>query len=160
MKITQGSFVKASTEETRNSLLKTKRIQMKLQQRSAGFTLNINLKDEALQLITSDKILSVCYIISPHGKGVRKQHYFSMHYLSVRPSSVHLSVTQYADVVWDNCNHYEANELEKIQTEAVRIVTGSTWLVSIDSLRTKTGWEMLASRRQKHTLLVFFFQDN
>ena len=29
-----------------------------------------------------------CYIISPHGKGVQEQHFFSMH-----PSSVHLSVT-------------------------------------------------------------------
>ena len=29
-----------------------------------------------------------CYITSPHGKGVREQHYFS-----VRPSFVHLSVT-------------------------------------------------------------------
>ena len=29
-----------------------------------------------------------CYITSPHGKGVREQHYFSMHL-----SSIHLSVT-------------------------------------------------------------------
>ena len=40
-------------------------------------------------------------------------------------------VLEYADVVWDNCTQYEANELEKIQIEAARIVTGSTKLVSI-----------------------------
>ena len=37
---------------------------------------------------------------------------------------------EYADVVWDNCTQYEADELEKIQIEAARIVTGATRLVS------------------------------
>ena len=40
----------------------------------------------------------------------------------------------YADVVWDNCSQNEVNELEKIQHEAARMVTGSTKLVSIHSL--------------------------
>lgn len=35
---------------------------------------------------------------------------------------------EYADVVWDNCSQYEVNELEKIQNEAARIVTGATKL--------------------------------
>ena len=48
---------------------------------------------------------------------------------------------EYADVVWDNCIQYEANELEKIQVEAACIVTGSIKLVSIDALYTETGWE-------------------
>ena len=58
--------------------------------------------------------------------------------------------------VWDNCTLYEVNELEKIQKEAARIVTGATKLASIDSLYmetdaslTETGWETLASRRKK-----------
>ena len=65
-------------------------------------------------------------------------------------------VLEYADVVWDNCTQYEANELEKIQTEAARIVTGSIKLVSIDALYTGTGWEMLESRRNKHKLTLFY----
>ena len=63
---------------------------------------------------------------------------------------------EYADVVWDNCTQYEVDELEKIQIEAARIVTGATKLVSIDSLYTETGWETLASRRLNHKLLLFF----
>ena len=59
-------------------------------------------------------------------------------------------VTEYSDVVWDNYTLYEANELEKIQIEADRIVTGATKLVSIDSLYIETGWDTLASRRKKH----------
>ena len=54
-------------------------------------------------------------------------------------------VIEYSDVVWDNCTLYEANELEKIQLEAVCIVTGATKLVSTDPLCTETGWEILAS---------------
>ena len=57
-------------------------------------------------------------------------------------------VIEYSDVVWDNCTLCEANELEKIQIEAARIVTGATKLVSIDSLYSETGWETLASRRK------------
>ena len=63
---------------------------------------------------------------------------------------------EYADVVWDNCNQYEFDELEKIQIEAVRIVTGATELVSVDSLYTETGWETLSSRRLNHKPLLFF----
>ena len=43
---------------------------------------------------------------------------------------------EYADVIWDNCSQTEAYELEKIQHEAVRIVTGATKLVSIKVDRT------------------------
>ena len=63
---------------------------------------------------------------------------------------------EYADVVWDNCTQYEVDELEKIQIEAARIVTGATKLVSIDSLYTETGWETLSCRRLNHKLLLCF----
>ena len=63
---------------------------------------------------------------------------------------------EYSDVVWDKCTLYEANEIAKIQIEAVRIVLGATKLVSIDSLYSETGWETLASRRKKHKLQLFY----
>ena len=59
-------------------------------------------------------------------------------------------VIEYSNVVWDNYTLYEANESEKIQIEAARIVTQATKLVSIDFLYTETGWETLASRRKKN----------
>lgn len=67
---------------------------------------------------------------------------------------------EYADVVWDNCTQYEVNDLEKIQNEAARIVTGATKFVSIDALYSETGWETLASRRKKHKLQMFFKMKN
>ena len=62
---------------------------------------------------------------------------------------------EYADVVWDYCSQYEVDELEKIQIEAARVVTGATKFVSIDSLYTETGWKTLSSRRLNHKLLFF-----
>ena len=67
---------------------------------------------------------------------------------------------EYADVVWDNCTQYEVNDLEKIQNEAARIVSGATKLVSINSLSLEIGWESLSSRRKKHKLRLFFKMQN
>ena len=41
---------------------------------------------------------------------------------------------EYADVVWGNCTNYEKQELDKVQTEAARIVTGASKLVSLHAL--------------------------
>ena len=62
---------------------------------------------------------------------------------------------EYSNVVWDNCTQYESKDLEKIQSEAARIVTGATKLKSLQSLYIETGWESLASRRQKSNLSSF-----
>ena len=67
---------------------------------------------------------------------------------------------EYADVVWDNCSQHEVNELEKIQKEAVRIVTGATKLVPINSLLLEVGWESLSSRRKKHKLQLLLKMQN
>ena len=44
------------------------------------------------------------------------------------------SLLEYADILCDNCSQQECNEIEKIQLDAGRIVTGSTKLVEIDKL--------------------------
>ena len=63
---------------------------------------------------------------------------------------------EYADVVWDKLTKYEEQELENIQVEAARIVTGSTKLVSINALYIETGWETLKARRHKHKLVLYY----
>ncbi|MEW8548357.1 MAG: hypothetical protein AB2693_33045 [Candidatus Thiodiazotropha sp.] len=54
-------------------------------------------------------------------------------------------ILEYADAVWSNCTQYEINELEKIQNEAARIVSGATKLVSINALIHECGWETVKS---------------
>lgn len=65
-----------------------------------------------------------------------------------------------ANVVWDNCTQYESDELEKVQHEAARIVTGATKLVSLHSLYIDTGWESLATRREKQKLILYYKMQN
>ena len=74
----------------------------------------------------------------------------TVYFFFVRP------IIGYAYTVWNNCTQYESNELEKVQDEAARIVTGATRLTSIESLLTETGWETLSARRNKHKLVMFY----
>ena len=57
---------------------------------------------------------------------------------------------EYADVIWDNFTYDEKLELDKIQSEAARIVSGETTLVSLHALYEEVGWESLEKRRRKH----------
>ena len=43
-------------------------------------------------------------------------------------------IQEYADVVWDNCTQFDQTEIEKVQLEAGRIVSGTSKLVSFASL--------------------------
>ena len=62
---------------------------------------------------------------------------------------------EYADIIWDNCSDQEKKDLEKLQTEAARIATGATKLVSIEKLYDEVCWERLETRRWKHKLVLF-----
>ena len=53
-------------------------------------------------------------------------------------------ILEYADVVWCNITKYEEDELEKVQLEAARIVTGTTKLVSIDNYTKKLAGRLSA----------------
>lgn len=65
-------------------------------------------------------------------------------------------VLEYASVVWDGCNMFDMDRLEKVQLSAARIVTGLPILASTESLYTETGWEPLVSRRNKAKLITMF----
>ena len=48
------------------------------------------------------------------------------------------------------------DDLDKIQNEAARIVTGCRELVSLSNLRQECGWESLNEHGRKHNLILFF----
>ena len=54
---------------------------------------------------------------------------------------------------------YKQN-LENIQLEAARIVTGSTKIVSFQALYNETGWGTLEVRRKKQKLTLFYKMCN
>ena len=67
---------------------------------------------------------------------------------------------EYACVILDNCTQYELNDIEKVQLEAARIVSGPTKLVSLALLYEELGWEQLSSRRRKYKLVLFYKMQN
>ena len=83
-----------------------------------------------------------------YGKICKRSGYLQSTIITIYISFIR-PLLEYTNVVWDNCTHFESNELEKIQNEAARIVTGATKLVSLHSLYTETGWESLASSKEK-----------
>ena len=70
------------------------------------------------------------------------------------------TILEYRVVVWDNCTQHEKQDIDKIQIEAARIVTGTTKFASNHSLYEETGWEILETRRKNHTLTLFFKMAN
>ena len=47
---------------------------------------------------------------------------------------------EYSSTVWDGCTAYVKDSLERIQSEAARIVTGLTRSVSLENLYAEIGW--------------------
>lgn len=67
---------------------------------------------------------------------------------------------EYSDSLWDNCSDELKRELESVQIEAARIVTGATKLCSINNLYNELKWELLSTRRRKHKLILFYKMKN
>ena len=85
---------------------------------------------------------------------LNRQSLQKIYFTFIRP------ILEYADVVWDNCTQQQQNELEKIQLEAGRIVTGTTKLINIQKLYDELGWDKLSDRRRLHKLQLFYKMDN
>lgn len=60
-----------------------------------------------------------------------------------------LPILEYASEVWDGCTNTDFLTLEKVQLEAVRIITGLPVFASKDALYFETGWEPLSERKKR-----------
>ena len=67
---------------------------------------------------------------------------------------------EYASEVWDGCGLDVKNNLEKLQLEAGRIVTGLPIFASRESIYYETGWELLEDRRRFKRLNMFYSIHN
>ena len=66
------------------------------------------------------------------------------------------SLLEYGDVVWDSCTAELKNDIESVQNEAARIVSGATKLCNIHTLLADLWWDTLACRRRKHRLTLLY----
>lgn len=65
----------------------------------------------------------------------------NIYYSYIRP------ILEYGNVVWGNCTEENKIQLEKVQLEAARIVTGAVKGIPHEKLYRETGWETLEQRR-------------
>ena len=72
--------------------------------------------------------------------------YFSF----IRPS------LEYASILWAGANDTDLLKLDRLESEAMRCVTGATANSSLQLLREETKWETLSQRRDIHCLQFFF----
>lgn len=57
-------------------------------------------------------------------------------------------IIEYANVVYTICTQYEKNELDKVQHEASRIVSGAIKMVPLHELQREVSRETLECRRR------------
>ena len=65
-------------------------------------------------------------------------------------------ILEYADIAWDGCSNDATDRLEKIQTEAARLVTGLTRSSNLNALYNEVGWCRLSQRRKERKLITFY----
>ena len=65
-------------------------------------------------------------------------------------------ILEYCSPLWDNCTEFQSLQLEKIQHEAARIVTGLPRYCSNDKILLETGWDKLQTRRQHQKLTTMY----
>ena len=64
---------------------------------------------------------------------------------------------EYGNIIWDNCTKQQADLLESIQLDAIRIITGLRKGTSHETLYKEVGFCPLITRR-KHSKLIQFFK--
>ena len=71
-----------------------------------------------------------------------------------------LPIFDYADIIWDNCTKHQANILENLNLEAIRIITGLVRGTSHAKLYAESGFVSLNERRKRHKILKYFKMIN
>ena len=66
------------------------------------------------------------------------------------------TLLKYGDIIWDNCTNQQNSDIESVQNEAARIVTGATKYCNVNSMLAEIKWDSLSDRRRKHKLVALY----
>ena len=78
----------------------------------------------------------------------------TLYIMFVRP------LLEYGDVVWDNCTEQQKSDIEAVQIDAARIITGATKYCNTASLYAELNMQPLTDRRKQHKLTLLFKMKN
>ena len=96
------------------------------------------------------KALSRLNIMKIHKFKLNRETLEKIYLVFVRP------ILEYADVVWAGAHNKDLLKLDKVQVEALRIVTGCTKRSNVANLYKECNWETLSERRDKHVLKMMY----
>jgi hypothetical protein len=65
-------------------------------------------------------------------------------------------ILEYGSIIYDSCTIGQSKQIESLQSEAARLVTGTKKGTSITSIIQELGWESLQSRRSQAKLIKMF----
>ena len=63
---------------------------------------------------------------------------------------------EYGDIIWHNCTNQQNSDIESVQNEAARIVTGATKYCNVNSMLAELKWYSLTDRLRKHKLIALY----
>jgi hypothetical protein len=123
------------------------------------------IRSESISHVSSTKTLGVLvdenitwgnhmdYVAKKAAKGIgllrRSRDLLDSNTLKTIYSAIVLPHFDYCALVWDNCSQTLKNKLEKLQNKAARIITGDSYEIRSDAVRSKLGWGTLQERRDK-----------
>ncbi len=90
--------------------------------------------------------------------GMLKRHKYewSRATLEVFYKSFVRSILEYGNIIYDSCSQSDSDQLEGIQLEAARIVTGGKRCTSHSALYAELGWQTLKIRRKINKLIKVY----
>ena len=138
----------------------------------------LSIGSEAIKRVSSTKTLGVmvdeCITWNDHidkvakkaAKGIgilrRSKGFLDEDTLKTVYSAFVLPHFDYCALVWHNCSKALQNKLQKLQNKAGRIITGDSYEIASDTVRTKLCWDTLEERREKQleTLMIQIMKGN
>ena len=67
---------------------------------------------------------------------------------------------EYASLVWQDCTNYDSENLESLQLDAARVVTGAKRGTSHELIYRECGWPLLSKRREESQMVLFYKMQN
>ncbi len=65
-------------------------------------------------------------------------------------------ILEYGNIIWANCQEHEKKEIEDVQLDAARVVTGAVRGTSHEVIYKDCGWETLEKRRERQQMCMLY----
>ena len=65
-------------------------------------------------------------------------------------------IIEYGVIIWNNYTNQQTSDIESVQNETARTVTGATKYCNVNSMLAELKWDSLTDRRRKHKPIALY----